>query len=47
MESPLIIKSKQFALEIIKVCNKIKNKKRESILTNIYSLKKLVIRENM
>ncbi len=34
MESPLIIKSKQFALDIIKVCNKIKNEKRESVLTN-------------
>ncbi len=34
MESPLIVKSKQFALEIIKVCNKIKSEKRESVLTN-------------
>ncbi len=31
MESPLIVKSKQFALDIIKVCNKVKSKKRESI----------------
>ncbi len=34
MESPLIIKSKAFALEVIKVCNEIKQTKRESILTN-------------
>lgn len=34
MNSPLILKSKQFALEIIKVCNHIKSEKRESILTN-------------
>lgn len=33
-ESPLIKKSKTFALEIIRVCNEIKNTKRESILTN-------------
>ncbi len=32
--SPLIIKSKSFALEIIKVCNMIKQTKRESVLTN-------------
>ena len=34
MDSPLLTKSKQFALDIIKVCNKIKNDKRESVLTN-------------
>ena len=34
MESPLIIKSKQFALEIIKICNKVKSEKRENVLTN-------------
>ncbi len=34
MESPLLIKSKAFALEVIKVCNEIKQTKRESILTN-------------
>ena len=34
MESPLLIKSKQFALSIIKICNKLKNEKRESVLTN-------------
>ena len=34
MDSPLILKSKQFALNIIKVCNRIKSAKRESILTN-------------
>ena len=34
MESPLLKKSKQFALDIIKVCNKVKSEKRESVLTN-------------
>ncbi len=34
MDSPLIIKSKAFALEVIKVCNEIKRTKRESVLTN-------------
>ncbi len=34
MDSPLIIKSKAFALEVIKVCNEIKQTKRESVLTN-------------
>lgn len=34
MNSPLIEKSKQFALDIIKVCNEVKSKKRESVLTN-------------
>ena len=34
MESPLLLKSKAFALETIKVCNAIKQTKRESILTN-------------
>ena len=34
MESPLLIKSKQFALNIIKICNKIKSEKRESVITN-------------
>ena len=33
-ESPLIIKSKAFALQIIKVCNEIKSTKKESVLTN-------------
>ena len=33
-ESPLIIKSKEFALRIIRVCNEIKNTKRESVLTS-------------
>ena len=32
--SPLIIKSKAFALEIIRVCNEVKQRKRESVLTN-------------
>lgn len=32
--SPLIDKSKVFALEIIKVCNKIKQAKKETVLTN-------------
>ncbi len=34
MESPLIIKSKAFDLEVIKVCDEIKQTKRESVLTN-------------
>ena len=34
MGSPLIDKSKSFALRIIKVCNEIKRDKKESILTN-------------
>ena len=34
MGSPIQEKSKAFALEIIKICNEIKQKKRESILTN-------------
>ena len=33
-DSPLLTKSKAFALEIIRVCNEIKHNKRESILTN-------------
>ncbi len=33
-DSPLLTKSKAFALEIIKVCNNIKVQKRESVLTN-------------
>ena len=33
-ESPLMVKSKAFALEIIRVCNEIKRSQRESILTN-------------
>lgn len=32
--SPFLSKSKSFALEIIKVCNEVKNTKRESVLTN-------------
>ena len=34
MDSPLLIKSKEFALQIIKVCNTVKKEKHESILTN-------------
>ena len=34
MDSPLLQKSKSFALQIIKVCNAIKASKKESILTN-------------
>ena len=33
MESPLMIKSKDFALEIIKVCNYIKQNRKERVLT--------------
>ena len=34
MSSPLLDKSKAFALCIIRVCNEIKKEKRESVLTN-------------
>ncbi len=34
MASPLLDKSKAFALEVIKACNQIKKAQRESILTN-------------
>ena len=34
VSSPLMEKSKAFALAIIKVCNEVKQMKRESILTN-------------
>lgn len=34
VDSPLLTKSKAFALEIIRICNEIKYNKRESILTN-------------
>ncbi len=34
MASPLLDKSKSFALQIIKVCNTIKSTKKETILTN-------------
>lgn len=33
-DSPLIIKSKGFALQIIKVCNYVRQAKKESVLTN-------------
>lgn len=33
-DSPLLTKSKAFALEIIRVCNEIKRTRKESILTN-------------
>ena len=33
-DSPLLSKSKAFALEIIRVCNEVKSTKRESVLTN-------------
>lgn len=34
MNSPLLVKSKQFALDIIRVCNKIKSTKKDTVLTN-------------
>ena len=34
VDSPLLVKSKAFALEIIRVCNDIKRSQKESILTN-------------
>lgn len=33
-DSPLLNKSKSFALDIIKICNEVKKEKHESILTN-------------
>ena len=33
-DSPLIIKSKEFALQIIKACNYIKQTKKETVLSN-------------
>ena len=33
-DSPLITKSKEFALQIIKVCNYVKQNKKEGVLTN-------------
>ena len=33
-DSPLITKSKEFALQIIKVCNFVKQTKKENVLTN-------------
>lgn len=33
-DSPLITKSKEFALQIINVCNYVKQNKKESVLTN-------------
>ncbi len=33
-DSPLSTKSKEFALQIIKVCNYVKQNKKESVLTN-------------
>ena len=34
MDSPLLTKSKAFALRIIKACNEVKRNHRESVLTN-------------
>ena len=34
MSSPLIDKSKVFALEVIRVCNEVKKSKKESVITN-------------
>ena len=34
MSSPLLDKSKAFALQIIKVCNTVKSTRKESVLTN-------------
>ncbi len=33
-DSPLIIKSKTFAINIIKLCNQVKKEQKESVLTN-------------
>lgn len=34
VDSPLLTKSKAFALEIIRICNEIKHSQKESVLTN-------------
>ena len=34
MNSPLLVKSKAFALDVIRVCNQIRSEKKESVLTN-------------
>lgn len=34
VDSPLLTKSKAFALEIIRICNEVKRTQKESILTN-------------
>ena len=34
MQSQLLVKSKNFAIKIVKVCNDVKSKKRESVITN-------------
>ena len=34
VESPLLVKSKTFALEVIKACKEVKQKKHESVLSN-------------
>ena len=34
MDSPLLTKSKQFALNIIKVCNTVKSSRKDTVLTN-------------
>ena len=34
VDSPLLTKSKAFALEIIRICNEIKRNQKESVLTN-------------
>ncbi len=34
VDSPLITKSKEFALQIIRVCNYVKQNRKESVLTN-------------
>ncbi len=33
-DSPLITKSKRFALDIIEICNKVRTERKESVLTN-------------
>lgn len=34
VESPLLVKSKTFALEVIRACKEVKQKKHESVLSN-------------
>ena len=34
MDSPLLTKSKQFALAVIKLCNEVKNARKDTVLSN-------------
>jgi len=45
-DSPLLTKSKAFALDIIRVCNEIKRSQKESILTNLCFALKMLMKLN-